>query len=363
MAERIRFGILGCGVIGPHHAQAIAGLTDDAELVAVADRHPDRAVQLAQQYRVAVYTSLDELLQHRELDAVCICTPSGEHTENAVAVLHAGKHVVVEKPVDVTLAAIDRLRAARRSPAQKVTVISQHRFDPATQIVRAAIEQNRLGRLTVGTAQVRWWRSQGYYDSGAWRGTWELDGGGALMNQSIHTIDLLQWLMGPVVEVSAYTGLLAHERIEVEDTAVAVVRFANGGLGVIEGTTAAYPGLTARLELHGDRGSAIIDNDELVYFHSAASGGAETAYGAAGSGNQAAAMLARYAATPAGAAAGADPSQLSMAHREQLRDFIAAIRDDREPLVTIEEGHKPVAIILAIYESARLGRPVEVQQM
>lgn len=364
MAQRIRFGILGCGVIGPHHAQAIAGLADDAELVAVADRHPERAAKLARQYDVAAYTSLDELLRQRDLDAVCICTPSGEHVANAVAVLQAGKHVVVEKPVDVTLEAIDRLRAARRSSAQKVAVISQHRFDISTQIVHAAVAQGQLGRLTVGTAQVRWWRAQSYYDSGAWRGTWELDGGGALMNQSIHTIDLLQWLMGPVVEVSAYTGLLAHQRIEVEDTAVAVVRFASGALGVIEGTTAAYPGLTARLEVHGDQGSAIIDNDALVYFHSAASGGAEVAYGAAGGGNQAAERLKQYAAAegaPAGATAGADPSQLSMAHREQIRDFIAAIRDDREPLVNIEEGRKPVAIILAIYESARTSRPVRVQ--
>jgi predicted dehydrogenase len=327
----------------------------------VADRHADRAAKLAQQYGVAAYASLAELLDHPELDAVCICTPSGEHVANAAAALDAGKHVVVEKPVDVTLDAIDRLLAARRSPAQKVAVISQHRFDASTRIVRDAVAQGRLGRLTVGTAQVRWWRSQAYYDSGAWRGTWALDGGGALMNQSIHTIDLLQWLMGPVVEVSAYAGLLAHQQIEVEDAAVAIVRFASGALGMIEGTTAAYPGLTARLEVHGDRGSAIIDNDELTYFHSAGAGAAEADYGAAGGGNQAAEMLKQYAAQSVGPAAGADPAQLSLAHRDQIRDFIAAIRDDREPLVNIEEGRKPVAIILAIYESARTGRPVKVQ--
>jgi UDP-N-acetyl-2-amino-2-deoxyglucuronate dehydrogenase len=181
------------------------------------------------------------------------------------------------------------------------------------------------------------------------------------MNQSIHTIDLLQWLMGPVVEVSAYTGLLAHERIAVEDTAVAIVRFAQGALGLIAGTTAAYPGLTARLEVHGDRGSAIIDSDELVYFHSATTEEAGAAYGASGGGNQAADMLNQYAADPVGAAAGSDPASLSMAHREQIRDFIQAIREDREPLVNIEEGRKPVAIILAIYESAKSGRPVRVQ--
>ncbi len=361
MAERIRFGILGCGVIGPHHAQAIAGLTDDAVLVAVADRHQDRAETLAQQYHVAAYHSLADLLGHPGLDAVCICTPSGEHAANVEAVLNAGKHVVVEKPVDVTLEAIDRLRAAHHSRAQKVAVISQHRFDRSTRIVRDAVAQGQFGRLTVATAQVRWWRSQEYYDSGAWRGTWQQDGGGALMNQSIHTIDLLQWIMGPVTEVSAYTGRLAHERIEVEDTAVAILRFANGGLGLIEGTTAAYPGLTARLEVHGDRGSAIIDNDELVYFHSAESGAQTAAYGAGGGGNQAQAILSQYAADPVGASAGSDPTSLSMAHREQIRDFIEAIRADREPLVNIEEGRKPVAIILAIYQSARSGRPVPIQ--
>ena len=361
MAERIRFGILGCGVIGPHHAQAIAGLSDDAVLVAVADRQPERADKLAQQYGVPAYGSLDELLRHPQLDALCICTPSGEHAASAIVALAAGKHVVVEKPVDVTLAAIDQLRAARPSAAQKVAVISQHRFDTATRIVRDAVAQGRFGRLTVGTAQVRWWRSQSYYDSGAWRGSWEFDGGGALMNQSIHTIDLLQWIMGPVVEVSAYTGLLAHERIEVEDTAVAILRFANGALGVIEGTTAAYPGLTARLEVHGSQGSAIIDSDELVYFHSATAQEEGFAYGASGARNQVADVLSQYAAEPVGPAAGADPASLSMTHRDQIRDFIDAIREDREPLVNIEEGRKPVAIILAIYESARSGRPVAIQ--
>jgi predicted dehydrogenase len=276
-------------------------------------------------------------------------------------VLAANKHVIVEKPVDITLEAIDGLLAARRATAQKVAVISQHRFDTASRIVHDAVEQDRFGRLTVGTAQVRWWRTQAYYDGGAWRGTWEWDGGGALMNQAIHTIDLLQWIMGPAVEVSAYTATLAHERIEVEDTAVATVRFASGALGIIEGTTAAYPGLTARLEVHGNRGSAMIDGDELVYFHSAAGDDEGRTYGASGAGNQVADVLSQYPPDPVGAAAGADPAILSMAHREQIRDFIAAIREDREPLVNIEEGRKPVALIRAIYESARTGRPVNVR--
>ncbi len=357
MSSKVRFGILGCGVIGPFHARAIAALPDDAELVAVADRHSDRAEKLAQEYRVDWYDNMQSLLAHPGLDAVCICTPSGRHAEHAIAALHAGKHVVVEKPVDITLPAIDHLLSVQRATDCKVSVISQHRFDPATRIVADAVQRGRFGRLTVGTAQVRWWRSQDYYDSGKWRGTWALDGGGALMNQSIHTIDLLLSIMGDAVEASAYTALLAHKRIEVEDTAVALLRFANGALGVVEGTTAAYPGLTARLEIHGERGSAIIDNDQLVYFHAATAEQEGAAYGSAGEGNQAAAVLSMHNVETSSATAGADPGSRSMAHRDQIQDFIAAVREGREPQVTIEEGRKAVAAILAIYESARLGRP------
>lgn len=358
--SKLRFGILGCGVIGPHHALALSGLPE-AELVAYADRDTDRAAKLAQEYGGRWYNSLEQMLSEAELDAVCICTPSGQHADQAIAVLQAGKHVVIEKPVDIALPAIDRLQAAQRSSGRKAAVISQHRFDLATRIVAEAAHNGDFGRLTLGTAQVPWWRSQGYYDSGDWRGTWQWDGGGALMNQSIHTIDLLLAVMGPPVEISAYTGLLAHERIEVEDTAVAIVRFGGGALGIVEGTTAAYPGLTVRLSIHGDRGSAIIENDQLLYFHAAGrqeqQGGA---YGAAGAGNQAAEMLSRHQSVVAGPTAGADPGSLSLAHRDQLADFVAAIHEDREPVVNIAEGRRAVETILAIYESARGGRAVRM---
>src|SRR5215217_7879652 len=264
--EKLRFGILGCGVIGPHHAKAIAGL-QSAELVAVADVVPELAQEVAEQTRCSYYASLEEMLSGVDLDAVCVCTPSGMHAEGAITALEAGKHIVVEKPVDVTLQAADRLIEVQRATGRRVAVVSQHRFDAATQAVHEALTRGEFGRLTSGSAEVRWWRSQSYYDSGGWRGTWELDGGGVLINQAIHTIDLLQWLMGQVVEVTAHTGLLAHERIEVEDTAVAILKFTNGALGSIVATTAAYPGLTTRIAVHGDRGSAIIDNDELAYFH------------------------------------------------------------------------------------------------
>jgi UDP-N-acetyl-2-amino-2-deoxyglucuronate dehydrogenase len=359
--EKLRFGILGCGVIGPHHAKAIAGL-ESAELAAVADIVPELAEELAEEHGCAHSASLEEMLSGVDLDAVCVCTPSGMHAEGAIAALEAGKHVVIEKPVDITLEAADRLIEVQLATGRRVAVVSQHRFDSATQAVHEALARGEFGRLTSGSADVRWWRSQSYYDSGGWRGTWELDGGGVLINQAIHSIDLLQWLMGQVVEVTAYTGLIAHERIEVEDTAVAILKFANGPLGTIVATTAAYPGLTTRIAVHGDRGSAIIDDDDLTYFHAATEGQEGEAYGASGGENQAEEIMQRYGDAESGPGAGADPGSLSMAHRDQIKDFVEAVRDDREPLVNLGEGRKPLAIIQGIYESARTGGPVSIQE-
>jgi len=358
--EKLRFGILGCGVIGPHHARAISGL-ESAELVAVADVVPELAEELAGEYGCSYYASLEQMLSGVELDAVCVCTPSGMHAEGALAALEAGKDVVIEKPVDVTLNAANLLIEAQRATGRRVAVVSQLRFDSATRAVHEALTRGEFGRLTSGSAEVRWWRSQSYYDSGGWRGTWELDGGGVLINQAIHSIDLLQWLMGPVLEVTAYTGLLAHERIEVEDTAVAILKFANGTLGTIVATTAAYPGLTARIAVHGDRGSAVIDDDELTYFHVAGEGQEGDAYGAGGGENQAEQVMARYGEVGPGSGAGADPGSLSMAHRDQILDFVEAVRGGREPLVNLQEGRKPLAIIQGIYESARTGGPVRIE--
>jgi UDP-N-acetyl-2-amino-2-deoxyglucuronate dehydrogenase len=354
--ERLRFGILGCGVIGPHHARAIAGL-DGAEVAAVADVVPELAEKLAAEHGCTWYTELGDMFA--DVDVVCVCTPSGMHADHAIAALEAGKDVVIEKPVDVTLQAADRLLQVQRAVGRKVADISQHRFDAATLAVRDAVSSGEFGRLTSGSAEVRWWRSQSYYDSGGWRGTWELDGGGVLINQAIHSIDLLQWLMGPVVEVTAYTGLLAHQRIEVEDTAVAILKFAGG---TIVATTAAYPGLTARIAVHGDRGSAVIDDDELRYFHVAGAGQEGDAYGAGGGENQAEQVMEKYGARESGPGAGADPGSLSMAHRDQNRDFVEAAREGREPSVNVEEGRKPLAIILGIYESARTGEPVRIRE-
>jgi UDP-N-acetyl-2-amino-2-deoxyglucuronate dehydrogenase len=357
----VRFGIVGCGVIAPTHATAIANAAD-ATLVAVHDTVREKAEKLAGEHGAAVAGSLGALLARDDVDAVAVCVPSGVHADVAVAALEAGKHVMVEKPADISLAAIDRIIAARDAAGRQVTAISQHRFDPATRIVREAVDAGRFGRLTSGSAAINWWRAQSYYDSGDWRGSWALDGGGALMNQGIHTVDLLCWLLGEPVQVFAFADLLAHERVEVEDTAVAAVRFASGAVGTVLGTTAAYPGLTTRLHVHGSTGSAVIDKDELEYFHAAEGDTSGHAYGASGRGNQAAEVLAAAGVTAAGGPdAGSDPGALSGAHRFQYRDFLDAVATGRPPLVTLEEGRRAVKLILAIYESARTGALVRLE--
>src|SRR5579863_4582242 len=279
MTQKLRFAIIGCGVIGPTHAEAINSLPD-AELVAVCDVIAERARKLASTYGATAYTSLDEMLARERLDVVTICTPSGTHGEYACKAMLTGRHVIVEKPMEISLTAINEMLRVQKESGVKLAVISQHRFDLASQQVHALIEEKAFGRLVMGNAIIPWWRSQAYYDSGAWRGTWKLDGGGVLMNQSIHSIDLLQWFMGPVKSICAYTDTLVHS-METEDVAVAVLRFANGSLGTIAATTGAYPGVTTRIEVSGDRGSAIIENDNLSYLHLARDDKDEvSAYGA-----------------------------------------------------------------------------------
>lgn len=344
MTEKLRFGIIGCGVIGQHHAQVLAGLPA-AELVAVTDAVPEKAQELAEKYHITSYNETREMLAREHLDAVCICTPSGQHGVHAREAMLAGCHVVVEKPLEITRGRIDEMLAVRERTGRKLAVISQHRFDAASLQVKKLLEAGALGRLVLGSATIAWWRSQQYYDSGAWRGTWALDGGGVLMNQSIHSIDLLYWFMGPVKSLYAYTDTLVH-RVETEDTAVAVLRFASGALGTITATTGAYPGVVTRLELCGERGSAVLENDRLSYLHLARDETeAAEAYG--GGTNQVAMLESAEAAT----------GHID-AHALQLTDFIRAVRAGDEPLLNGQGARHPVDIILGIYEAARTGREV-----
>lgn len=361
MTTTQRLAVVGAGIISKQHGIAISKLQGEVELVAVVDTDIAKARTLSEERGGRAYTTLTEALGAESIDIVVICTPTGSHAEIAIEALEAGKHVIIEKPADITVDRADEIIAAQAGSGALVTVISQHRFDTSTEIVLDAIGRGDLGRLTSGVASIDWWRGQTYYDSGAWRGTWDLDGGGALMNQGVHTVDLLVAAMGRPVEVFGYTATLAHENIETEDVAVGVVRFESGALGVIHGSTAVYPGLVARLQVHGDRGSAVIENDQLTYFHSTPQGTerAEAFFGAqGGSTNQVSQFV-----DPHGTEQTAGTSvagQMSDAHLHQYRNFLAAIRGDEQVRVTVEENRQAIAIITGLYESTRTGAPVQL---
>jgi predicted dehydrogenase len=256
------FAIVGCGMISNFHAKAIADVRG-AKLVACFDTREPAAEKFAAGNNCKAYTNLSKMLADPKVDIVTIATPSGAHMEPAVAAAKAGKHIIVEKPLEITLKRCDQMIAAAEKAGVQLGAIFPSRFHDSSVKIKRAIDAGRFGRLTLGDAYVKWFRTQQYYDSGAWRGTWALDGGGALMNQAIHSVDLLTWLMGPVTEIQANAATLAHERIEVEDVVVATLKFGNGALGTLEATTAAYPGYLKRIEIHGSEGSALLEEEDL----------------------------------------------------------------------------------------------------
>ena len=363
-AQPVRFALVGCGSIAPSQAQALKELPEIARLTHCVDLAPDRARDFAAKHGICAAT-WEEVLRDPAIDAVTLCTPSGLHGELAAAALRAGKHVIVEKPMEVSVAACDALLEAQRASGRRLAVVSQHRFDPASLALRRLLDEGALGRLIAADVRIPWYRTQEYYDAGDWRGTWALDGGGCLMNQGVHTLDLMLWFCGPVREVYARTATAAHERIEVEDLACATLSFANGMLGTLFASTAAWPGFPARLALHGTGGTAILEGDEL---HTLALRGRETITGPAASahalqvatGGTRAAVRHAADATDTASSQGLPAWKWGDAHRAQLADFVAAIREERTPLVDGAAGRAAVALIHAIYESARTGMPVRL---
>ncbi len=339
------FGIVGAGVISSIHARAIGSLPG-ARLVAVTDVEPDRAKSLAAAHDCVAEPDLDALLARDDVDVVCVCVPSGLHAEVGIRAAAAGKHLVVEKPLDVGLEAADRLMEAARQAGVVMTVISQHRFDHGLLELRRLLDEGALGRLVLGQASTKWYRSQAYYDSAAWRGTWALDGG-SLMNQGIHYADLLLWSMGPVAEVTALFSTQTHQ-IEVEDAALAVLRFASGALGTIVASTAIFPGSAQRLEISGTGGTVVIEDGEIIRCELSADGATAGQHG-------------RGIANGRAKAAAANPASLDIAsHAAQISDLLDAIDEGRAPSVTAQDGRAALEIVCAIYESARDTRTVRL---
>jgi len=335
--NEIRFALAGAGNIGGVHAQALAEIPA-ARLVAVYSRNLQRACALAGPYHAEGCDDWQAMVRRPDVDAVAVCTPSGAHLEVAVAAAQAGKHVIVEKPLEITLERVDAMLAAARAAGVTLACIFPSRFRPGVQYARRAIQAGRLGRLTLCDAQVKWHRSQEYYDTGGWRGTVELDGGGVLMNQAIHQIDLLQYLAGGLHSVTACSATLAH-RMQTEDTAAAVVQFENGALGIIEGSTAAWPGSPGRVEICGERGSIRLEDGCITRWELQDAGAEEQQ-----------AMLALEAPPGSGAS---NPLGIGhIGHLRQLRDFVEALQTGRSPQVDGLEGRKAVEIVCAIYRSA-----------
>jgi predicted dehydrogenase len=347
-SDTLGCAIVGCGMIARFHARALAEVPG-TRVAALISRSRERGAAMAEELGLSchLFTDLAQALALPDIHIVIVTTPSGAHLEPAVAAARAGKHVVVEKPLEITAERCDRIIEACDRAGVKLCTIFPSRFGDANQELKKAVEAGRFGRLTLGETTCKWWRSQAYYDEGGWKGTKALDGGGAMMNQAIHNVDLLQWMMGPVTHVSGFTATLAHERIEVEDTAVAVLRFANGALGVIQATTSVHPGLPKTIAVHGDRGTAVIEQDDVLRWEFAPETEGDRQ------------VRARFAQKTGASGGSSNPAAIShQGHARQLADFANAIRTGSAPLVDGCEGRKAVAIIEAIYQSAQTGRTV-----
>jgi len=337
----MNIALIGTGTIAHTHAEAVESLPN-ASLIGCFSRSYEKANRFATQHNCTAYKSLDEMLSNPEIDIVIICTPSGNHLEAGLKAMQHKKHVIIEKPLEITLERVDKLIDYSHKENLKLTCIFQSRFTGAAQTLKKAIEHGRFGTITMADAIVKWYRTQEYYDSGKWRGTWELDGGGALMNQSIHAIDLLLWLMGNVEQIQAIAATLGHERIEVEDTAAAVLKFKNGAIGIIQGTTAAYPGFRKRIEINGTHGSVVMEDD----FFTKWTFKDET--------DDDKKIRAEYGEPNSPGETASDPTvNPTDIFALQIADFIDAIENNRDPFVTPDSAREAVNVILAIYNSAK----------
>jgi predicted dehydrogenase len=340
-----RFGIVGSGMIAPIHLEAIRALPG-AETTGIMDNGSGRGRTLAPDLDTTGADDLDVFLARDDIDIISVATPSGMHCEAAVKAAEAGKHCIVEKPMEIQLRRIDAMIAAHRNAGTLLGGVFNSRYSEAARLLKQTVEAGRFGRLTFASAVGPWWRDQSYYDASAWKGTWALDGGGALMNQGIHSIDLLQWLVNsPVASVSGRIATLAHENVEVEDTGAASLEFENGALGTIACTTSMWPGHFRTLSIAGSDGTAVLaDNNLLVWqFRD------ETP--------QDAAIRDRYLALPGPGIGASDPSAGidCEGHKAVFAEFLTALDSGRAPPIDGSEARKAVSIILSIYESARLG--------
>lgn len=343
--KKVGYGVLGLG-IGAAHAEAVLA-SERARLVAVCDVDRARLTAFEGQPAPRLYTDAQELFADPEVELISICLPSGMHAEYAVRAMEAGKHVLLEKPIDVSMEAVERILQARARTGKKCGVVLQNRYNLNFLEMQKAVRDGRIGRPLLGTFAVKWYREQRYYDRGGWRGTWALDGGGSLINQASHTVDLMLQLLGKVTSVHTVMAVQGH-RIETEDTTTSVLTFECGAQATFVSTTCAYPGISTEVAVYGTKGSIEADADRLKTWKM------QNGIGELDPEEEEEQMLARFGR---GNRAAASNGEL-FGHRYVVEDMIRAVAEDLPPAVSIEEGARSLRVILAMYQSAREGRTI-----
>ncbi|MFC1714381.1 Gfo/Idh/MocA family protein [Candidatus Poribacteria bacterium] len=349
--REIGFGVIGLGM-GMHHCRAIDS-ANGAKLIAACDLDEERLNKAVETHKIKGYTDYDDMLKDDEIEVINVCVPSGMHVDIAIPAIEAGKNIIVEKPVDIKVEKINKLIEVGTKAGIKMSGIFQSRTTPMNKRMKAAIDEGRLGKLIGVHGLLPWYRAQSYYQGrhGSWKGTWDMDGGGSLMNQGVHTVDLLQWLAGRVESVIGAYGVYGHE-IEAEDKAAALLKFENGAIGTLSTTTCAYPGLSQMAVIHGETGSLAWGEGHMTAWKIQGENMKE----------EEAEMLSLYGPKEKrGETTSSDPMAVgSSGHVGMIEDMVQAILEDKEPGITIESAKHAVEIVNAIYESGRTGKEVHI---
>ncbi len=356
--RKIRTAIIGCGKVSDLHAGALKK-TVEAQFVAVCSRDRDKARRYGEKYGVQGFGDIKEMIVSAGVEAAIICTPHPAHCQAAVIAAEAGTHILVEKPLASTLKDCDAILAATRKAKVKVATVCQRRFYAPVQRIRQAIDAGKIGTPALGTVLMLGWRDRNYYDSDPWRGQWQAEGGGVLVNQAPHQLDLLQWFMGPIVELFGVWSNINHPYIEVEDTAVAIVRFKSGALGNIVVSNSQRPGIYCKVHIHGQNGASVgVQTDGGAMFVAGMSSILEPPVNDIWTVEGEEQLLVRWQAEDSNHFNGLT-NPIDHYFHLQISDFLQAIIDDRQPLVTGEDGRKTVEIFTAIYRSQKTNAPIK----
>lgn len=341
MSKELKIGIIGCGTISSVHAKALKE-AENADVVSAFNRTEENLKKITDEYSLNGYSNLDDFLKDPSINAVSICTPSGTHLNYAEKAAEAGKHVIIEKPIEVTLERAKKIIDVCNDNQVRLAIIYQNRFLDDIIEMKQTIDEGKLGKVFMADAYIKWYRSQEYYNSADWRGTMQLDGGGVLINQAIHTIDLLQWFAGDVESISANVGTFTHENIEGEDNAVAVLKYNNGAIGVIEGSTSVVPAFKRKIEIHGEKGTAILEGDSFRLLKTEDDLNKEKAVTKNSGGSS---PLGGFSIEP---------------HKKQFEQISDAIINNKEAVVSGEDSLKSLAIVKAIYESSKQNKIINL---